>query len=125
MRSEQTPLSKLSDDELIQKFADLAAQHGDAIYYLETAKANRIFPKMKAVENELKSRSGDQRRELLRLYDHPNAFVRLNAAKATLALRPATAREAIQKIYDSKERPASFEAGMSLAMLDEGIYKPT
>ena len=125
MKSDKTPLSQLTTDELVERFADLAAQHGDAIYYLETAKANRIFPKIKAVENELKSRSGDQRRELLRLYDHPNAFVRLNAAKATLALRPTTAREAIQKIADSKERPVSFEAGMSLAMLDEGIYKPT
>jgi hypothetical protein len=125
MKPDKTSLSQFTTDELVQRFVELTAQHGNAIRYLETAKANRIFPKIKAVEGELKSRPGDQRRELLRLYDHPNAFVRLKAAKATLALMPSTARAAIQKIYDSKERPASFEAGMSLALLDEGIYKPT
>jgi hypothetical protein len=125
MRSEQTPLTRLSADELVQRFADLSAQHGDAIYHWETARANRIYPKIQAVADELKSREGDQRVHLLRLYDHPNIFVRLKAAKATLAVEPLVAREAIQRIADSKERPAAFEAGMSLAMLDEGIYTPS
>jgi hypothetical protein len=125
MRSEQTPLTRLSADELVQRFADLSAQHGDAIYHWETARANRIYPKIQAVADELKSREGDQRARLLRLYDHPNIFVRLKAAKATLAVEPLVAREAIQRIADSKERPAAFEAGMSLAMLDEGIYTPS
>jgi hypothetical protein len=125
MRSEQTPLTRLSADELVQRFADLSAQHGDAIYHWETARANRIYPKIQAVADELKSREGDQRAQLLRLYDHPNIFVRLKAAKATLAVEPLVAREAIQRIADSKERPAAFEAGMSLAMLDEGIYTPS
>jgi hypothetical protein len=125
MRSEQTPLTRLSADELVQRFADLSAQHGDAIYHWETARANRIYPKIQAIADELKSREGDQRAQLLRLYDHPNIFVRLKAAKATLAVEPLVAREAIQRIADSKERPAAFEAGMSLAMLDEGIYTPS
>src|SRR5947209_20553374 len=100
MRSEQTPLTVLSADELVQRFADLSAQHGDAIYHWETATANRIYPKIQAVADELKSREGDQRAQLLRLYDHPNIFVRLKAAKATLAVEPLVARDAIQKIAD-------------------------
>jgi hypothetical protein len=123
--AKRVKLSALTTAELVQRFTELAAQHGDAIYHCETARANRIYPKIQAVADELKFRQGDQRAELLRLYDHPNIFVRLKAAKATLAVEPLVARDAIQKIADSKERPAAFEAGMSLAMLDEGIYTPS
>jgi HEAT repeat protein len=61
---------------------------------------------------------------LLRLYEHPDIFVRLNAAHATLAIAPIVARAAIQKIADSKEQPAAGDAGMAIRMLDRGVYKP-
>jgi hypothetical protein len=122
--AKRVKLSALTTAELVQRFTELAAQHGDAIYHCETARANRIYPKIQAVADELKFRQGDQRSELLRLYDHPDMFVRLNAAHATLAIAPIVARAAIQKIADSKEQPAAGDAGMAIRMLDRGVYKP-
>jgi Domain of unknown function (DUF2019) len=80
---------------------------------------------MVAIEDELKARAGDQRRELLSLYSHPNAQVRLNAIKATLAVAPELARRALQAIADSREYPQAGDAGMSLWNLERGIFKPT
>jgi hypothetical protein len=85
--AKRVKLSALTTAELVQRFTELAAQHGDAIYHCETARANRIYPKIQAVADELKFRQGDQRAELLRLYDHPDIFVRLNAAHAHLQSR--------------------------------------
>jgi hypothetical protein len=71
----------------------------------EIAKFNRLFDQTEAVETELKTRDGDQRRMLLRLYNHRNIQVRLKAAKATLAVAPDAARRKIQEIADSREYP--------------------
>nr|WP_256477691.1 DUF2019 domain-containing protein [Aurantimonas marianensis] len=56
------------------------------------ATINRLVRRRFAVENELKARTGDQRRQLSHYYDHPNIQVQLNAATATLALFPTQAR---------------------------------
>ena len=69
----------------------------------DNAKFNRLFWQMEAVEGQLKARIGDQRRALLRLYDHPNAQVRLTAAKATLAVAPEAARRLLRTIADLKD----------------------
>jgi len=73
----------------------------------------------------LKSRSGDARRELTRLYGHPNVHVWLNAAKATLAIAPEEARKQLHAIQDSRHFPQAGDARMALWTLDEGIYKPS
>jgi len=77
------------------------------------------------VEAELKSRASDQRRALMTLYEHPSAQVRLNAAKATLAVAPVEAREQLEAIANSGDFPQYGHAGMSLDALDRGIFKPT
>jgi hypothetical protein len=93
--------------------------------YSDIPKQNRCVTQAMAIADELKSRSGDQRSALLKLYEHPNVQVRLMAAKLTLAVAPAAARELIQMIADSKKYPQAFDAGMCLWTLDEGIFKPT
>jgi hypothetical protein len=80
---------------------------------------------MEAVEGELKARTGDQRRALLVLYDHPNAQVRLKAAKATLAVAPQAARRMLQIIRESKEYPQAGDAGMTIRAIESGIFRPT
>jgi hypothetical protein len=55
---------------------------------------------------------------------HPNAQVRVKAIKNTLAVAPEKARQALEELANSKEYPASGEAGMSVWALDEGIFKP-
>ena len=121
----QTDLQLLSTDQLVQMFADAAIRQFDALDLNDISKVNRLFWQLEKVEAELRRRDGDQRRALLRLYEHPNAQVRLKAVKATLAVEPEAAREALQLIADSKEFPQAGEAGMSIWNLERGVYKPT
>jgi hypothetical protein len=111
--------------ELVKRFTDIAlSQHG-ALRNYEVGRFNRLFDQMEAVENELKARDGDKRKELLGLFDHPNPQVRLKAAVATLAVAPKEARELLQVISDSDSGPQMLDAGMTLLQLDEGAFKPT
>jgi hypothetical protein len=61
----------------------------------------------------------------MRLYDHPNVQVRLNAANATLAVAPQEARNLLEKIANSNLFPQAGDAGMALVGLKRGSYKPT
>lgn len=121
----RTKISALSAEELVEEFVWLAIGQDDAILGNEQAKVNRLFWKLDAIMNELKSRPGDQRSALLPLYNHENMQVRVKAAKATLAIAPQAARLQLEAIRDSKWQPAALEAGMSIINLDRGIYKPT
>ena len=112
-------------DELVQQFAALALEQDEALLDSDISKASRLYWKLKDVEAELKARQGDQRRALLKLYDHPNAQVRLKATKATLAVAPEVARRMLETIAESREFPQAGEAGMSISNLDAGIFKPT
>jgi Domain of unknown function (DUF2019) len=118
-------LSSTATDELVKRFAEYALQQADASLDDDVAKVNRLFWRLKDIEQALKDREGDQRSALLLLYNHPNAQVRVKAAKATLAVAPVQARAALQALADSKEYPPALEAGMSIDMLNRGIYKPT
>ncbi len=118
-------LSEVNVEQLVEGFAAVALEQDDAILMHDNAKFTRLFWQMEALEEELKARNGDQRRALLRLYHHPNAQVRLTAAKATLAVAPDAARRLLRTIADSKEYPQAGDAGMSLVNLDRGIFKPT
>jgi hypothetical protein len=117
-------LAAMTDDQLVDRFVEISLAQDKAILYDESSKFNRLFLQEMAVDQELKTRPGDRRRLLLRLFDHENAQVRLNAAKATLAVAPAAAREALENLANSKQFPQAGDAGMSLTNLDRGIYKP-
>jgi hypothetical protein len=116
---------EMTVDQLVERFAAIAMDQGDAMRKDDNAKFTRLFWQMEAVEGELKARLGDQRRALLRLYDHPNTQVRLTAAKATLAVAPEAARRLLRTIAESKDYPQAGDAGMSLVNLERGIFKPT
>jgi hypothetical protein len=76
------------------------------------------------IQDELEARQGDQRRALLSLLDHRNMRVRLNAAKAVLAIEPERARGVIEAIAKSRHFPEAGHAGMTLKFLDDGSFKP-
>lgn len=120
---------KLQEDmavnQLLERFTGIGIEQDQAILRDQHAKFNQLFDEMVAVEDELKAREGDQRRELLSLYTHPHAQVRLNAMKATLAVAPEIARRALQALAESREYPQAADAGMSLLNLERGIFKPT
>jgi hypothetical protein len=112
-------------DQLVKRFAEIGIAQDEALLENNITKFNRLFDQMEAVEIELKSRRGDQRRVLLTLYKHLNIQVRLAAAKATLAIAPKTAQDALHAIKASKFQPQALDAGMSLRNLEQGIYRPT
>jgi len=117
--------SEMTVDKLVDRFASITLAQDRALLMDELSTFNRLFAEMEAIKEELKGRAGDQRRALITLYDHPNAQVRLKAAKATLAVAPDAARSALKAIADSKHYPQAGEAGMSLWNLDRGVFKPT
>jgi hypothetical protein len=117
-------LQDLSADQLVERFATIGVDQDKALLRREHAKFNRLFDEKRAVERELKSRNGDQRHALLNLYSHPNAQVRLNAVKATLAVAPEAARAMLHVMAESREYPQAGDAGMTLDALDRGIFKP-
>jgi len=121
----RTNLRKMTVDQLVGRFAMIAVDQDDALLANDNAEVTRLFWLLEAIEDELKLRDGDQRRALLRLYDHPNMQVRLKAVKATLAVAPPRARQMLQAIADSRMYPQAGEAGMSLLNLERGIFKPT
>ena len=121
----RTDLRDMAVDKLVERFTAIALDQDKAIAVDDTAKFNRLFEQMEAVKRELKARDGDQRRALLRLYDHPNAQVRLKAVKATLAVAPERARRMLEIIAESREYPQAGDAGMAIYCLDRGIFKPT
>jgi hypothetical protein len=118
-------LKKMSVDELVGLFRQYGLEQDEAMLGEERAKVNRLVWKLKDVGDELKSREGDQRSALLSLYNHRNAQVRLHAIRATLALAPDIARQALEALANSKEYPTSGDAGMTIRALDQGSFKPT
>lgn len=118
-------LTKLAIDDLVKMFADIGVKQDQALLKDEIATFNRLYSEKNAVMEELKSRAGDQRTALLALFDHPNMQVRLNAAKATLAVAPEVARRKLEAIANSGWQPQAGDAGMSLWNLDRGVFKPT
>jgi len=118
-------LSSLSTNALVEQFAQICVAQDVALLGSKRAKFNILFQDMVLVAEELKAREGDQRRALLRLYDHPNMQVRVAAAKETLAVAPEHARAQLQAIADANWAIQSLDAGMCLWNLETGVFKPT
>ncbi len=117
-------LERLSVAELISLYIDNGLREYAALDRFNTREYNSICDLTWAIEDELQSRLGDRRRELLDLYTHPNLQVRLNAAKATRSIAPDQCRAQLQEISDLQWNPQSLDAGMALHAWDEGIWKP-
>jgi hypothetical protein len=120
----RTNLDDMTLDQLVERFAAIALDQDRALLRNEISRFNRLYDEMEAIKEDLRTRDGDQRHVLLRLYDHPNAQVRLKAAKATLAVAPEAARRTLQAIVDSREYPQAGDAGMTLDDLDAGSFVP-
>lgn len=118
-------LKSLSNAEIVNLFEQLCIEQYDAMEGDEQARVNRLVWRIHDLAMELKSRPGDQRYELMRLFGHPNMQVRLSAAHANLAIDYASARRELQAIVDSQWFPQAGDAGMTLYFLDTGESKPT
>jgi Domain of unknown function (DUF2019) len=114
-----TRVSEMSDDDLVQQYAELSAKQGRAQRLLvSSVRTNRIGEQIHEISKELKRRPGDHRSALLKLLSHPDAWVRFNAATSTISIAPVQARQVIQAIADSKVYPQAGQAGMYLSMHD-------
>lgn len=118
-------LSKMTIEELVQRFAEIGVAQDQAERQENRPKYNRLYREADEVEAELRNRGKDERSALLLLYDHPNMQVRLNAATATLVAAPERARQALQAIRVSQWYPQAMDAGMLVRGLDDGSFKPT
>ena len=123
--NEKNDLRFLSNAVIVTKFEHLCIQQYDAMERDENNRATRLVWKLYDLENELKSRSGDQRHLLKKLFGHPNMQVRLSAAQAVLAIDYIAARQELQAIADSKWYPQAAEANFTLRNIDSGFYRPT
>ena len=125
--------------ESLARFSALALEQYEAMEYnfafafegdkvkaeREQQHVNRLYWELKAIEDELKRRAGDQRGGLVELLRHPNEHVRLKAATATLAVLPQAARGELERIAAPRIGPLAGAAGMLLLSLDRGDFKPT
>ena len=118
-------LKDMSIDQLVARFIEITVGQFNAELHDEYAKYNRLYRQMEAIERELKSRSGDQRKALVPLFEHANPQVRLMAAQSTLALAPEAARQVLQDLWDRKIFPQAADAMGTLRALERGDRKPT
>lgn len=109
---------------LVEEYIRIGAALGEAAFYNENTKYNKLYVRRMQIEKELRGRPGDHRRYLLALHVHPNLEVRLNAASATFALAQLESRRTIEAIAATKDMPYAADAGMSLVALDRGIWNP-
>lgn len=114
----------MTTNELVERFAAIGVEEDQALRSDDLRRYKKLALQMRAIDEELKGRPGDQRRSLLTLYDHPNFQVRLMAAKLTLAVAPEAARRMLELIYQRRHQPQSGDAGMCLSMLDRGAFVP-
>lgn len=117
-------LQELTIDELVDRFAELGIDQDKAELYGEISKYNKLFKEMTAVDEELRARGRGARLALLRLFNHSNMQVRVQAAINSLGVAPQAARTTLEAIRASKWQPQAMDAGMILRDLDDGEYKP-
>ena len=115
----------MSTNELLSRFIELGLAQDEALLDDNYTKYNRLYRQMSQIDDELRARGPEARLALTRLFDHPNLQVRLRAAARTLGVAPVEARKAIEAVANSGHFPQAGDAGMLLAGLDDGTFKPT
>ncbi|SEG66813.1 DUF2019 domain-containing protein [Bosea lathyri] len=116
--------TKMSVSELVQEFEALCIAQYHSTEREEISEYNKRYKRIVAVQNELKSRDGDQRRALQTLFGQGNLQVRYMAAHVNLAVDYDKARQELEAIAATKWYPQAAEAGMTLENLDSGFYRP-
>ncbi|QBR70669.1 hypothetical protein CU048_04565 [Beijerinckiaceae bacterium] len=117
-------VKSMTIDQLVSRFAEIGISQDEALLYDEYKKFRRLYSQMDEIDKELRRRGLEARLALVKLFDHSNMQVRLQAAKWSLGVAPEAARKVIQAIYDSKWYPQAGDAGMTLSNLDSGLFKP-
>ncbi len=117
-------LKSMTAAQLVESFADMGVRQNNSLLCDDLSEFTSLYWQIDAIREELKSRPGDQRRALLMLFNHRDMQVRLNAAKATLAVAPDQARAMLERIKERRRGPQAGDAGMCLLSLDRGVFVP-
>lgn len=117
-------LEQLTTVELIDEFTNAARQRGGAVLDSETRRANRMYDRMKAVDDILRHRGLQARLSLQHLLEDKDRFVRYYAAIYLLGLMPDRARPVIEENAKYWVDALSSDARGLLREFDEGKYKP-
>ncbi|GGF22956.1 hypothetical protein GCM10011611_31330 [Aliidongia dinghuensis] len=118
-------LDNLTIDELVVQFASLCEQQYPSMLNDEIKEYNRIFDKQSEIDKELRRRGLQARLALTKLFDHPHIQVRLIAAQCCLGVAREPALAVLRQIVkDEVVGPLHLSAGMSIALLEEGITHP-
>jgi Domain of unknown function (DUF2019) len=113
-----TLLQTLTDEELVDRFAQLAFQQHDALEADDADAYNELSDRMTPIEVELTRRGSSSYGRLERLLGHPNITVRLETARRLMDTTPGKARPVLQQIQRSGHFPHVGDAGMLLAHYD-------
>jgi len=117
-------LRAMSDQQLVERFREHALGQESALWDSNTAKFNRLFDRMLAVESELRRRGPEARKAVLVLLDDPSPWVRYKAAHECLAIARERAMMVLHEIVASHLMPVAAHAGMTLENLKSGQFKP-
>jgi hypothetical protein len=114
-------LSKLSIDQLLDRFVELSLQDERAANIARVAIRNQLVVQIGDVKKELQNRPGDQRDALVVFFTHPNLYVRYHAATNLMSMMPVEARLQMEAIADSKIYPIAGHAGTYLVMQELAV----
>ena len=98
--------------DLVRIFARAAAEQGEALRAADPKKANSRYRTMKKTYSELKSRGPEAQKQVLSLFEHPEGYVRLNAAAHSLDFDTTGALRVLQIIRKMETGLLGFTAGM-------------
>lgn len=121
--SKNLDLRAMSLDALLERFEEICLVADEVrIDPFEEGiqKRNQCIRALDAVNEELKARGPDARRALMRFYSHYNYEVRLRAAKFSYRAAPEAARRCLEALEALSPPPQAFDAGMTLAAIDDG-----
>ena len=121
----QTQYAGMTAAELVREFETLCIAQYRSLEREEITQFNKRYKNIQAIHDELKSRTGDQRRALQSLFGKGNLQARYMAAHSNLAIDYDKARKELEAIAATNWHPQAAQAGMTLWNLDRGVYRPT
>jgi hypothetical protein len=100
--------------DLKDRYIAAAAEHGRCTESGDYKKGNAAFDRMKAALAELRGRADRGESILMELLDHPNGWVRLDAATDLLPLRADLASTILENLASGPQSQLEFMAKMVL-----------
>jgi hypothetical protein len=115
----------LSIEQLVRIYEGVSVEEFDALELGDMPLVRKLFDKLESIDREIRARGVEARRKMLPLPNHRNPQVRINAAKALLAIAPQEARSTLELLASRGPSIQRLDARMCIRHLEEGVFKPT